>query len=116
MTASASPRVEIEGEVAVVTVPLEKLDMSTAGDFKKMMTPIVAAQKKIVLDLDGVNFVDSSGLGAILSVLRELSAGGGDLKLCRVQRRVRVMFELVRMHRIVNILNTREEAVAAFAA
>jgi len=90
--------------------------MSTASDFKKRMAPLLAAHRQIVLDMDAVTFVDSSGLGGILSCLRELSATGGDLKLCRVQKRVRVMFELVRMHRILNIFPTCEEAVAAFDA
>lgn len=107
---------EMAGDVAVVSVQQDKLDMSTANDFKKNMAPVIQAHKKVVLDMNAVSFVDSSGLGAILSCLRELSGAGGDLKLCRVQKRVRVMFELVRMHRILNILNTSEEAVTAFAA
>ncbi len=103
-------------EPVIVSVSLEKLDMSTSNEFKRMMSPIMRDSKQVVLDMDAVAFVDSSGLGAILSCLRELSSEGGDLKLCRVQKRVRVMFELVRMHRILSILNTPEEAVQAFAA
>ncbi len=104
------------GDVVVVSAPLEKLDMSTANEFKRMMAPIIKENKRVVLDMNSVSFVDSSGLGAILSCLRELSSEGGDLKLCQVQKRVRVMFELVRMHRILNILNTPDEAVQAFGA
>ena len=103
-------------DIVVVSVPLEKLDMSTANEFKRMMSPVMEGCRRVVLDMNIISFVDSSGLGAILSCLRELSSEGGDLKLCRVQKRVRVMFELVRMHRILNILNTPEEAVQAFEA
>jgi len=104
------------GDVVVVAVALDKLDMSTANEFKRMMAPIVKDNKRVVLDMNSVTFVDSSGLGAILSCLRELSSEGGDMKLCQVQKRVRVMFELVRMHRILSILNTPDEAVQAFGA
>lgn len=112
---SSSVEVEKRGDVALVTVQMEKLDMSTAGEFKKLMAPVMEQDKRIVLDLNTITFVDSSGLGAILSCLRDLNNAGGDLKLCRVQKRVRVMFELVRMHRILGIFNTQDEAVTAFA-
>ena len=104
------------GDMIIVTPSLEKLDMSTAGEFKKLMAPIMEENKRVVLDMEAIAFVDSSGLGAILSCLRELSSAGGDLKLCRVQKRVRIMFELVRMHRILAIWNTPQEAVDAFDA
>lgn len=104
------------GDVIVVKPSLEKLDMSTAGEFKKLMAPVMEENKRVVLDMEAIAFVDSSGLGAILSCLRELSSSGGDLKLCRVQKRVRIMFELVRMHRILAIWNTPQEAVDAFDA
>ena len=68
----------------------------------------------MVLDLSRLRFVDSSGMGAMLSCLRQLSAKGGDLKLCGMSKQVRGLFELVRMHRIFEIYGTREEAVHAF--
>jgi len=58
--------------------------------------------------------VDSRGCGAILSCLKQISPAGGDLKLCRVSPRVRLVFDLIRMHNICEIVNTREEAVQAF--
>jgi anti-sigma B factor antagonist len=70
--------------------------------------------RKLVLDLDRVQFVDSRGCGAILSCLKHISPTGGDLKLCRVTQPVRMVFELIRMHNICEIVNTREEAVQAF--
>ena len=64
--------------------------------------------------LSHLRFVDSSGLGAMLSCLRQLNATGGDLKLCGMSKAVRSVFELVRMHRIFDIYDTREQAVSAF--
>jgi anti-sigma B factor antagonist len=61
-----------------------------------------------------LKFVDSSGLGAILSCLRQQNASGGELKLCGMLKPVRALFELVRMHRIFDMYNTREEAIMAF--
>jgi anti-sigma B factor antagonist len=103
------------GDVAIIRLPLEKMDLSTSGEFRRILSPIIQANKQIVLDMTNVTFVDSSGLGAILSVLRELSSAGGDLRLCCVQKRVRVMFEMVRMHRILGIYDTTEDAVRSFS-
>ena len=103
------------GDVAVSTVPVDELDASNASEFKRDMAPLVDAHTKVVLDLSRLRFVDSSGLGAFISCLRKLNAKGGDLKLCGMSKQVRSVFELVRMHRVFDILSTTEEAVRAFA-
>ena len=106
--------VEKVGDVAVVEVPVEELDASNTGELKHDITPVLEANDKLVIDLSRLRFVDSSGLGALLSCLRQLSAKGGDLKLSGMQKQVRAVFELVRMHRIFDIYATRQEAVRAF--
>lgn len=100
--------------VAVAAVPVDELDASNAGEFKRDIAPVLQANARLVLDLSRLRFVDSSGLGAMLSCLRQLSAKSGDLKLCGMSKQVRALFELVRMHRIFDIYGTREEAVDAF--
>ena len=107
---------EIVDGVAVVTVPVEELDASNAPEFKRAMAPVLEANAKVVLDLSRLRFIDSSGLGTFLTFLRAVNAKGGDLKLCRMTRPVRTMFELVRMHRMLDIFETQDEAVRAFAA
>ena len=100
--------------VAVATVPVDELDASNAEEFKRDMAPVLQTNTRLVLDLSRLRFVDSSGLGAMLSCLRQLSAKSGDLKLCGMSKQVRGLFELVRMHRIFDICGTKEEAVHAF--
>jgi anti-sigma B factor antagonist len=100
--------------VAVAAVPVDELDASNSTEFKRDITPVLQSQTKLVLDLSQLRFVDSSGLGAMLSCLRQLSAKGGDLKLCAMSKQVRALFELVRMHRIFDIYPSKEEAVRAF--
>jgi anti-sigma B factor antagonist len=102
------------GNVVVAVVPVEELDASNAAEFKRDIAPLLDASARLVLDLSRLRFVDSSGLGAFISCLRKLNAGGGDLKLCGMSKPVRAVFELVRMHRVFDIVATREEAVRAF--
>ena len=106
--------VNMRDGIAVATVPVDELDASNAGEFKRDVAPVLQANTKVVLDLSRLRFVDSSGLGAMLSCLRQLSAKSGDLKLCGMSKQVRALFELVRMHRIFDIYGTKEEAVKAF--
>ena len=108
-------KVDKTGDVTIVTIPGDNLDTSNAGQFKTSIAPIIDVNKKVAFDLTNLEFVDSSGLGAILSCLRLLNHSGGDLKLCQMQKPVRVLFELVRMHRVFDIYESREDAVTAFA-
>ena len=102
------------GDVAVAVVPVEELDAGNAGEFKRDVAPLLENNSKVVLDMSRLRFVDSSGLGAFISSLRKLNAKGGDLKLCGMSKQVRAVFELVRMHRVFDILDTRDNAIRAF--
>jgi anti-sigma B factor antagonist len=101
-------------DVAVVVLEVEELDAGNTPGFKGEIAPVLEANTRVVLDLSKVRFVDSSGLGFFISCLRKLMARGGDLKLCGMTKQVRAVFELVTMHRILEIHKTREEAVRAF--
>jgi anti-anti-sigma factor len=105
---------ECIGDVMVVVLAGAQLDASTAEEFKRDITPVLEAHTQVVFDLSQLTFVDSSGLGAFLSCLRHVQAKGGDLKLCCLSPPVRAVFELVRMHRIFHIFDTREAAIRVF--
>jgi anti-sigma B factor antagonist len=102
------------GNVAVVEVHAEELDASNADDFRNEMNPVLQNSTQVVLDLNRVQFADSRGCGAILSCLKFLSGAHGDLKICRVNKPVRTVFELIRLHRICEIVPEVDDAVKAF--
>ena len=110
------PTVEVVGDVAVVTPNVEHFDASNADDFKREVAPVLKEHRKMVVDLGRVQFVDSSGCGALLSCLKTLTENHGDLKICQVNKYVRQVFDLIRLHRICDVFDTRDEAVKAFAA
>lgn len=101
-------------DVTVVVLHAKSLDAYNTKDFKRQIGTTMEAKVKVIMDLSQIEFVDSSGFGAILSYLRQLTGAGGQLKLCCVMNRVRSLFELVRLHRIVDIFNTREEAIKSY--
>jgi anti-sigma B factor antagonist len=107
--------VETVQNIPVVKILAEQLDASNADDFKREIAPVLASNSRLVLDLGQLQFVDSSGCGAILSCLKALTSAGGDLKLCQVTRPVRNVFELIRLHRICEMFDSCDDAVRAFS-
>lgn len=106
----------IEKNQGVLNVTLEKasFDASITDDFKKDIAEALEENNNVIINLSKVGFMDSSGCGAILSCLRKLSVKGGDLKLYGATKPVLTLLELVRMHRVIEVLNTREEALQSF--
>lgn len=106
--------IEKTDDITVAGILTTELDASNCVEFKRDISPVLEGGGKVVLDLSRIGFVDSSGLGAILSCLRQLTAKGGVLKLCGMSHPVQASFELVRMHKIFDIFGNREEAIGSF--
>lgn len=105
---------EKTNDVVVAGIMSTELDASNCVEFKRDISPVLEGGGKVVIDLSRLGFVDSSGLGAMLSCLRQLTQKGGVLKLCGMSRQVKASFELVRMHKIFDIFGSREEAISSF--
>jgi len=73
-----------------------------------------SAPAQVVLNLDGVNFIDSTGLSALVQGMKHCRQQGGDLHLCALQQPVRIIFELTRLDKAFNIFADEDEAVRAF--
>lgn len=105
--------VEACGSHAVVVVKGE-IDVATAPLLKRSLVELVATGvARVVVDLRGVSFIESVGLGALVSARKELFAG--DKNLCLViaenQSRIRSPFEITRLDLVFPIHATLEAAV-----
>ena len=69
---------------------------------------------KFVFDLKGVDFIDSSGLGCLVMCLRMAMKKDGDIKLCGLQKHVRSVFEVTRLHRLFAFYEDCQEAAQQF--
>lgn len=109
---------DTKDEVLIITLGSESLDAKDAQDFKQKVINLInnSENKKIVFDLRNLKFIDSSGLGSFLAILRVLNAKGGDLKLVNMNQNVRTMFELVSMHKIFDIMESVPEALKSYTA
>lgn len=107
---------QIQNQTLIITPQGESLDAKNAPVFKEQVLDLIRTSGlyQLVFDLHHLQFIDSSGLGIFLSIQRTLSSQGGKLKLVRLNKPIRTMFEIVSMHRIFDIFNTVEEAVKSF--
>lgn len=96
----------------IITVSTPHLDASNTEVFRNAISPMLDMQGTVCLDLSQVEFIDSSGLGALLSCLRQVNGRRGELRLFGLAKPVQALFELVRMHRLFAIYPSREEALA----
>lgn len=105
---------KVANNVLVLELTIESLDAGNVRKLKEVIAEQIGSSNRVVLDLSHLNFVDSSGLGVMLSCLRSVRERGGDLRLCSMTPTVRSLFELMRMHRVFNIYETKDEALHAF--
>jgi anti-sigma B factor antagonist len=104
-----------ERGIAVVAPAGKRLDASAAPAFRQAVLQLVeAGDTRLVLDLAGLEFVDSSGLGAMVSVLKALGSRGA-LVVCGVHGAVQSLFQLTRMDKVFVIVAGRDDAVARLA-
>ncbi len=96
----------------LVVKPLEKrIDFKVSTDFtEKMAEFIESGNMFILLNLSEVEFIDSSGLGAIVSSLKRMR-GRGDLFICGLKETIITMFHLTRMDRVFRIFESEQEAL-----
>lgn len=109
-------RIEQIGDVTVVQVCAESLSANNVKEFKSQIAELVQPSAKIVLDMSTLRFVDSSGIGVLLSWMNNLRLSNGSLSLCNVTKSVRNLFELVRVHRFLQLFGDREEAVRSLGS
>jgi anti-sigma B factor antagonist len=109
-------RTEDVNSILIVSVPTMDLDASKADEFKKSAGPLVQGHSRVIMDLSGIGFMDSAGLGAILSVFKKVRADGGQFRVFGLSEEVKALFELVRMQRLLEVYSDRETAISDFQA
>ena len=98
---------------AVLAVKGE-VDVYTAPRFRERLIELVSQGKhKIVVDLDGVDFLDSTGLGVLVGGLKRLRSHDGDLVLVCTQSRILKVFEITGLTKVFQIHESVDGAVGA---
>jgi len=96
--------VQVDGELDLETSPVFREKVESKLNQYEMI-------KHLILDLKQVNFIDSSGLGAILGRFKRLSQQGGRVSAVNVSPQVRRIFELSGLLKIMKIYSDRQQAL-----
>lgn len=104
---------KIEKNVLIIQLESSTLDAKQVSEFKEKALHLINQHQtdQVVFDLQNLQFIDSSGLGAFLSLFRQLNTRGGHLALAAMSKPVKTIFQLVSMQKIFNCYPSVEEAI-----
>ena len=93
-----------------------RFDANEAENVRQMLKEAVRViPAKVVVNLKMVNFIDSSGLAVLVQGMKRSRNNKGDVHLCNLQQKVRIIFELTRLDKAFKIFSDLNSAMADFA-
>lgn len=103
------------GSVTVVDLSGQiKLGEGTAVLRDTVKDLLGKGQKKILLNLDDVNYIDSIGVGELVSAFTSVRNQGGELKLLHLTKKVRDVLQITKLYTVFQVLDDETAAIAAF--
>jgi anti-anti-sigma factor len=92
-----------------------RLDLAAAAQVKQGLAKAVSeGHRRLVVDLGDVPFIDSSGLGALISGLKAARLAGGDMRIARPGEQARVVLQLTTLDRVLRPYSSIAEALAEY--
>jgi serine/threonine-protein kinase RsbW len=92
-----------------------QLDVATLPQFEQALNRLRSGgQTKVIVDLSGLEYISSSGLGAFLGMVDHFRKAGGDLAFVRLSEKVQKIFKVVGFNRLLTILGNEDDAVRHF--
>ncbi|MBA3232202.1 MAG: STAS domain-containing protein [Acidobacteria bacterium] len=103
--------------VAIVRVGESRLMYPLLSEFSTAVTQLLAAgERRVVVDLSSVGYVDSATIGCLMDLYRQATAAGGALKLAGVQKRVETMLTMTGAQNFIEVHPDQSTAVKSFGA
>lgn len=105
-----------ERDAFAVLAVTGELDVATAPQLRQEAVRLTSSgQAHLVIDLSGVDFLDSTGLGVIVGVLKRARTHGGELAVSGAENHVRKVFDITRISDVLPMYATVDEACAAMS-
>lgn len=109
----------VENQGTAVIRPMgQRMDLQVAGQFRAALLELIqVGHTRLVVDLEDVNFIDSSGLGALVTALKtvKLRNTDGDIRLANVRPPVVALLEIIRLHRVFATYPSVDLAAQSFS-
>ena len=85
-----------------------------ANALRDSLKQLLTTTKQVVLNLAGVSYIDSGGLGSVVGVYSSARAGGADIKLTGLGQRLRDVLAITKLATVFEVYDTEQQAIAAF--
>lgn len=106
---------QIEGDVVVLSLRGNLMGDPETSEFRDKVKDLVRdGFLKIVLDVSKIKWLNSSGLGALISALATVNNSGGDMRLANVTEKIKSLFMITQLIKVFKTFETAERAVASF--
>jgi anti-sigma B factor antagonist len=100
---------------AVACLVEGEININTSPELRKACDLLIRNnEKKVLIDLSGATYIDSSGLATIIEMFQRLKKNGGHLRLSSMSEKVKNVFEITKLYKLFEIFDTREAALKDF--
>jgi anti-sigma B factor antagonist len=107
--------VVLTGDIQIAA-PVGDLDVAVAAQLREVLKGLITnGAFKIIIDMQSVNFIDSSCLGVFVNAHKLATAAGAAIKFAAPSEQVRKIFELTRVDKHLSFYSTMEDAITSFA-
>jgi anti-sigma B factor antagonist len=104
----------MEGDIAVLTLN-GRLDLTSASSLKDASKEVLEKEsRKMILNMNQVDFINSSGLGALVSILKEVRNAQGSMKLSNLAPYVKEIFDITQLTNIFDIFPDEKQALSSY--
>ncbi|MCB1194349.1 MAG: STAS domain-containing protein [Leptospiraceae bacterium] len=106
----------VKGDNILVVLLEGRLDVSIANEVEEGLIDLIdnGGYTKVILNMEGIEYMSSSGFRACISTLRKLNAKDGVLKLCNIKPAVKRIFDVIELTSLFDIYETEDAALASF--
>ena len=105
------------GEVLILDIDGRITLGEEAAHLRKMLKEYAArGEKRVLLNMKGVSYIDSSGLGELVSGFTSMKTAGGELKLFNVSDRVHALMTITKLMTVFDVFDDEQPAVASFGS
>jgi anti-sigma B factor antagonist len=103
-----------ENDVVVVDVDGQLIVGNRQELKQKVLDELEGGERKFLIDFTNTGYIDSSGLGVLVSLSKKIREQSGELRLANLNEDLRTLFELTKLDTLFSIADTRDEALASF--
>lgn len=107
--------IERRDKVDIISFSVSNINALITEEIRESITKVFEiSNSKVIIDLKGVEYIDSSGFGCFLSVMKAARNNYGVLKLANPEPRVTELFKILQLHTVFQIFDTVDNCMSSF--